>query len=525
LREIIAGRNDSLFRIPGPWVSAATAARPESLAIISYVRAAARSGIMPLDGETLPSQRSQHVMGLYRRSELREAARRTLESIRAAIPSDSTRSQFDRIFRPAGQWLVDLHDAALAWAVVRKTSVNWTSARPALAGAGWLSQRDSSAAPEAIARALYALTVLAATDSIAFANARADLRRADSASASDVLLLLQGYRESQRWFADAVEFFLTRPWAADPKGRRQSLGDYVRDEWRRVIPDLADSELPVPEIRTWLFGYPQAVPHYGVPRILFDHLVQTENQAGGEWLDRNGPAALLHALRWLPPGDTSLVLLQVGSETVRLSTVPRQSRESLNGFLEPQDAIAIDPAYSPLLALGALVHEWQHIAFRRLQLVGFAAELSGSDGTIVDLPGAQPYLAEGFAEWSTERILGPLSERWPLLSLGELEKRAGLAMESADDQHSLGYALVRELARALKDPGATTRLLMRHAEDPFAISEEPLLRSAWKRYRGSRDFVFAAPSRRVLIPEVTFTIENGYPDVIATRIRVPEQSQ
>ena len=44
---------------------------------------------------------------------------------------------------------------------------------------------------------------------------------------------------------------------------------------------------------------------------------------------------------------------------------------------------------------------------------------------VVELPGIEPYLAEGFAEWSTERILAPLVARWPLLALGELEKRGG----------------------------------------------------------------------------------------------------
>jgi hypothetical protein len=260
-----------------------------------------------------------------------------------------------------------------------------------------------------------------------------------------------------------------------------------------------------------------------VPQDLFDRLVQRENRAADQWLDRHGPSALLHSLRWLPQGDSSLAMLQVGRETVRLTTVPRQARERLNGFLEPSDAIAIDPGYSPLLALGALVHEWQHIEFRRLQLATFAAGLAGSSSAIVELPGIQPYLAEGFAEWSTERIMAPLTARWPLLGLSELEKRAGLALESADDQHSLGYGLVRELSAALNDAPSTTRLLLRHADDPSGIAREPRLRTAWKKYRGARDYIFAAPSSRVLIPEITFTIEDGYPDVVASRILVPSE--
>jgi hypothetical protein len=519
LREIIAGRNDSLFRIPGPWMRAATLAPPESLAMLAYAGAASRSGITPLEGGTLTSQRSQHVMGLYRRAELVAAVRLTLESIRATIPSDTTRARFDRIFRRGGIWVADLHEAALAWAQSRGVRIGWESARPALAAAGWVPPGDSTGAAETVPRALYGLRVLAANDSAAFAAVQADLLRADSSSAAAVALLLNGYVEGQRWYSEAVGFFLTEPWAPQ-RGRGRSIGDLVRDDWLLVRPSSSEAPTLTPEIRTRLFGYPQAVPHYSVPPALFDRLVSTDNDRARQWLRQQGPAALLQTLRRLPAGDTSLVLLQVGRETVRVTTVPRQARESLNGFLEPSDVIAIDPGYSPLLALGAVVHEWQHLAFRRLQLDDFAAGLP-ERATLINLPGVQPYVAEGFAEWSAERILSPVVARWPLLGLGELEKRAGLAREGARDEHVLGYALVGQLAAVLKDPAATTRMLLRYAEDPFRIDTEPALRAAWRRHHGAPDYVFAAAMRRVLIPEVTFTIEDGFPDVIATRILVP----
>jgi hypothetical protein len=519
LREIITGRNDSLTRIPGPWVRAATMTAPDSAAMTAYVAAARLSGIEPLEGAVLASQRSQHVMGLYRRAELLLASRRTLEAIRASIPSDTTRARFDRIFQPRGEWVVDLHDAALLWARSRVPGLTWESARRALAGAGWLARGDSASTLESIPRALYGLTVLAVTDSAAFQALRVQLARPDSSSAAAVATLLSGYAEGQRWFADAVGFFLAEPWVPDGN-RGRSLGDFVRKDWEGRL-SRPDSEMSVPEIRTRLFGYPQAVPYYGVPPALFRRLVRSENQNARDWLDWHGAAALLRALRWLPPGDTSLTLLQTGAETVRVTTVPRQGRESLNGFLEPADAIAIDPGYSPLLALGAVVHEWQHLIFRRRQLQAFAASLGEPGSPILDLPGVQPYLAEGFAEWSAERIMAPLVGRWPLLGLGEIQKRAGLARGNAHDQHSLGYALVRELAAAVSDPVTATKLLLRCAEDPSRIVAEPVLRGRWQKYRQAPDYVFAAPTRRFLIPEVTFTIEDGYPDVIATRILVP----
>jgi hypothetical protein len=517
LREIVAGRNDTLTRIPGRWAHAALAALPESRARLTYRDVATRSGVTPLEGEALASERSHHVMGLYRRKELNGAARQTLAGIRATLPGDSARARFDHLFRPRGEWVVDLHDAALAWAQSRAPQIGWGTVRPALAAAHWLNTSDSLV-EEAVPRALYGLTVLAVTDSAAFRAVRSRLWRADSVSAAAVLLLLAGYTESQKWVMEALGFFLTQPWVLDG-GRGRSLADYVRDDWRRVGSSNADQGPP--EIRARLFGYPQAVPHYGVPPALFRRLVRADNVNARNWLEVHGEAGLLRTLRRLPPGDTSLVLLQIGSESIRLTTVPRESRESLNGFLEPEDAIAIDPGYSPLLALGTVVHEWQHLLFRRRQLEDFTRKLPAREAAIVELPGIEPYLAEGFAEWSTERILAPLVARWPLLALGELEKRAGLAEENTEEQHAMGYALVRALSAEVPDHAAATRLLLRNATHPYNLGTEPDLRRAWRAHSGKPDRRFRVPASRILIPEVSFTIEDGFPEVIASRILIP----
>jgi hypothetical protein len=245
------------------------------------------------------------------------------------------------------------------------------------------------------------------------------------------------------------------------------------------------------------------------------------NSSATAWLARHGQADLLRALKRLPLGDTSLALLRTGSETLRLTTVSRQGQESLNGFLEPQDAIVIDAGYMPLLALSAIVHEWQHLLFHRMQLERRAGAGEGGAGLQVELPGVQPYLAEGFAEWSSERILQPLAERWPLLGLGELEKRADMVQRSTDDQHALGYALVRALAVHLPDPSEVTTLLLQHAEQPSRVLTHPSIRKAWRRYRGTPGRILPGPAYGTLIPEVTFTIEDGIPDVLTTRILLP----
>ena len=519
VRQIVAGSNDTLRHIPGPWFRAAGDAWPKTLARARYHTVARLSGVAPLEGKALESERFHHTMGLYRREELTRAAARTLEAIRSSIPGDTARARFDRIFRWRGNWLVDLHDAALAWAQTRSPGMTWSNARPALAAVRWLDPNDTLTS-EAVPRAVYGLMLLATTDSAALAAIQLDMTKADSVSAEAVRLLLGGYAQGRRWYTDALELLVTQPWIPEgPQG--QSLAGLVRREWRLLTGDSSGVGLKVPEIRAHVFGYPQAVPQYGVPAELFRRLVVPENGVARGWLQHHGQMALLRTLRWLPPGDTSLVVLEVAGETIRLTTAPRQSRESLNGFLEAADAIAIDPGYSPLLALGAVVHEWQHLLFRRRQLESFAQSLPPDPLLAVEIPAVEPLVAEGFAEWTAERILEPLQSRWPLLALGELEKRAGLANNGADDQHSTGYALVATLAATLDDPARTARLLLSHAEHPADIAQLPELRRAWKKYGREPDRMLSAPPRRILIPEVTFTVEDGFPDLVVSRILVP----
>ena len=447
-----------------------------------------------------------------------DAIRAVLSSIRETLPSDTTRTRFDRLFRPGKEWIGDVHDAALYSARRRAPGIGWGAARRSLAGAGWIPAADSGPDSETVPRALYGLAVLAARDSGANAAARADLVTSDSISAAAALLLLDGYREARQWYVDVMDFFLRQPWIPDG-GRGTSLGDQVRAYWQRAGP-AGTHGTTTPEIQTRLFGYPQAVPQYGVPDPLFQRLVRTENPAARLWLERNGNAALLRALRLLPPGDTSLVVLH-GREAIRVTSVPRQARESLNGFLEPRDAIAIDPGYSPLLALGAIVHEWQHLLFRRRQLDAYVAGLPPDTATVLELPWVEPYLAEGFAEWSAQQILESAARRWPLLAVGELEKRAGLAQAGVSDQHALGYALVRALSEVVRGREAIINLLIRYAERPSAIVSIPAARRAWARYQHAPGRVVSVPAQRILVPEVTFTVEDGFPDVIGSRILLP----
>jgi hypothetical protein len=81
--------------------------------------------------------------------------------------------------------------------------------------------------------------------------------------------------------------------------------------------------------------------------------------------------------------------------------------------------------------------------------------------------------------------------------------------------------LVATLAATLDDPARTARLLLSNAEHPADVARLPELRRAWKKYGRERDRMLPTPPRRILIPEVTFTVEDGYPDVVVSRILIP----
>src|SRR3954447_17607453 len=167
LHEIVIQRNNADLRIPGPWLRAAAAAVPASLAGQNYSAAAARLGIIPLQGSVLAAERSQHVMGLFHRREFVDVCRRTLQEIRSAMVADTARAHFDRIFGRPDAWVVDLHDAALAWVRARAPGFHWSAARSALLATRWVDPADTTI-DEAIPRAIYSLAVLARTDSAAF---------------------------------------------------------------------------------------------------------------------------------------------------------------------------------------------------------------------------------------------------------------------------------------------------------------------------------------------------------------------
>jgi hypothetical protein len=501
LRQIISGRRDTLSRIPGMWLAAARHDDPDFRD--RYETLARGAGLRTLSGAALVHTGPQRALGLADRDEMVAASRATLEKIRAQIPSVATRAAFDRIFRPRGKWLVDVHDAALAFAQAASPRTTFADARIALTAVGWLSP-DSAGTDAQVMAALYRLHGLMDTDS-ALVNALLDgMHRADPLHASPALFLYRAYDAADQWHSTALRFLLAARWIRGDHGA-MSIADMMRASW-------GDS-LPMPVVESRYFGSPQAVPRYGVPAALFSRLVRADNWSAARWLERHHEAGLLDALRLLPAGFARDAELATPDETFRLTTVRREAETRDNGFLEPHDAIAVDAGYMPLLALAAAVHEWEHLAFEYHRRLRDARDT----GAVVTLRGADPYVAEGVAEWRTDQLLRPLAERFPLLLAGEAEKRTRLAAD-ATEPHALGYLLVRALAAVVPDPAARVQLLLAAADDPASVTSEQAVAAAWSRYASSPDLTYGGTGRRALIPETTFTIEDGFPDPVAVKV-------
>jgi hypothetical protein len=507
LHQIISGRRDTLSHLPGMWLAAA---RQHTFDFRERYETLARgAGIRTLGEDALARTGPQRALGIADRDEMVAASQATLEKIREQIPSPAIRAAFDRIFRPRGQWLVDVHDAALAFAQTTSPRTTFADARIALTAVGWLSP-DSAGTDAQVMAALYRLHGLMKTDS-ALVNSLLDgMNRADPLHASPAIFLFRAYDAADEWHSVALRFLLAARWIHGDRGPT-SIADMMRASW-------GDS-LPIPVVESHYFGSPQAVPRYGVPAPLFSRLVHADNLSAARWLERHHEAGLLDALRLLPAGFARDAELATPGETFRLTTVRREAESRDNGFLEPHDAIAVDAGYMPLLALAAALHEWEHLAFEYHRRLRDARDSSA----VITLRGADPYVAEGVAEWRTDQLLRPLADRFPLLLVGEAEKRTRLAADGTEP-HALGYLLVRALATVVPDPAARMQLLLAAADDPASVTSGSTVAAAWSRYASAPDLTYGGTGHRALIPETTFTIEDGFPDPVAVKVTTDGQA-
>jgi hypothetical protein len=176
----------------------------------------------------------------------------------------------------------------------------------------------------------------------------------------------------------------------------------------------------------------------------------------------------------------------------------------------PTDGFRVDPAFSPALVVGTLIHEWHHLVAERKRLAALQASPTG-----VRVADADPWLSEGLAEWATIALTS--SFRGAAGSYGHLEhlKRSGLRDLDPNDPHVLGLQLV--LAGQASVRGEAFRdLLVAHLDDPAALARA-------LGFGGKAGQPLRKPATLMLIPETTFTIDGGVSDHVTQRILIPNE--
>jgi hypothetical protein len=500
--QLTLGSNRTELRLPAAWVQAADresgpAERADALATAA--------GVTPIPADSVADYGFFPSLGLARRDEMVVAMERALVAIRADLPP-AEQPQFDALFRPRGTWLVDLHAAALDAARRRFRALAWEDARPALAAAGLLPV-NLPPGISTLPLALYQLAVLRERDSVAFQAAQERMLQGGSASAQMSGALLDGYRDGAAWQGQAVAFLLSAKWV-QVDGRGTSPAGLVRTAWGR--PDL-----PPPAIRPRFFGIPDAVPRVGIPGEVVGRIVIAENWAAGQWAERRGPGAVLDVLRRLQLGVGPNTTLEADGPSV-LTSVARVAAATPAGFLESTDAIIEDPGAPPLFAVATALHEWQHLLMERYRLMLGPEGALRDDGAGLRLVTSDLFLAEGLAEWMTERLLAPVLARTPIVGVGDAQKLTALAAVNPADPHVLGLRMMRALAAAAGSADSARSLVLAHADDPARVA------AAVPAWRDAATPAVAVPVRgqRRLVPETIFTVEDGVGDVIGARIRI-----
>ena len=126
------------------------------------------------------------------------------------------------------------------------------------------------------------------------------------------------------------------------------------------------------------------------------------------------------------------------------------------------------------------------------------------------------FLAEGLAEWMTERILAPVVARTPIVGVGDAGRLALLEAVNPSDPHVLGLRMLRALAAATGSPESARELVLEHGEAPAEVAAAV---PAWRR-AGAPDRVLPVRRQRRLVPETQFTVEDRVGDVTGVWIRV-----
>ena len=494
-RQLVMGSTATSVRIPGAWL----AAMPALTRLEAEDAHLATLAGLPVASTNDRLMRSRRVaLGLD--DSARVAARGLMARIAAGPAADAT---FRALFVTRDGWKLDLHDAALAEALHYQPGFTLAEAATGLRRLGNLSSAGDSSAIRESAWRLWCRT---ATDSAAVYAGIDSLGRENPTASTAVRALLAGYDAAVAWWSRALHWLLVHRWlpaSGDRVSPQQLMGTF----WG------VDS-LALPEIAPVRFGDAAAMPELGAASI-GPYLFRPRNGVAAEWL---AGAGLREAFRsWLPLrwGESPLVLVQNGrAETVVSPWAQAEARAA--AFFGETDAIRLDPGITPVVAVVVFLHEWHHLIAAQRRLAGPRPAALLDDGTQLHLLELDPWIAEGFAEWATEETLQPVRDSVPLLLYTQAEKRLALAAHDSTDPHLLGYRLVRaaaartsvavlrdRLVTHLHDPVGLARLL--HLSGPGAVPSLTLNR----------------PPNASVIPEVTFTWDDGLAFDISRRLVIP----
>lgn len=497
IRQIDIGSSAGATLIPAVWRGAAPT--PQQV-IVEYDSLARSAGIAGATGYDLIRRGQRLALGFDRPS--RDAMRIVLDRIATSAVADAA---FTRIFRGPGGLRLDLHEVAVQAARMRAPQFGLDAATRALVRLQLVAPgtRDTLATYEGAWR----LWSRIGRDSARVFRQLDSLAVVDAVSARDMRALLAGYTDASRWWTSAVVWLMTHPWLVRDDGAMVSPVDLVSAFWGKA-------SLPLPAIEPTRFGGVQAVPVIGGSRLGV-RLVRPANASAAEWLAQGGVDAALRA--WHDLDVDAEIVLDMGSISARVTAPAAVARGRLGGFLEVQDGVRIEPGIMPVLAVATLVHEWQHLLFEggRLEGAGWGVVESGRELRILD---SDPWLGEGAAEWATEVALAPVQRGMPMLAFMEAEKRSGIALASADDPHVLGYLLVRALAQRADSAAQLRDRLLRHLHDPAALAAS----FEWLRSDGAPTITLARPVTRAVIPEITFTWDDGVAEFVQRRLIVPD---
>ena len=480
VRQLVVGSSSTASRFPGAWVTAAREAGRTLSDQRPGLQVAAGLGALA------PARAADAALGFD--PTMRAALRVTLARI-ATTPAGQSR-EFARLF---GTGWLDLHDAALAIARRNHPGLEVGAVARQLQAKGMLANGpvDTLAVMRTLWRAWAALPtgtalpVMAATESMAA-----------------VSTWLRAYEDATAWWQEAVQWLLTAPWLQTASGWTSPVA-LMRSFW-------GDATLAVPTIVPSRFGAPQAVPVFGIATI-GARLVQPANAAAPEWLAREGLGPALTAWRAMElTGDP--VTLMAGDLPLPMLSPAAVAASRLGGFLAAEDAIRIEPGFVPLLAVATVIHEWHHLLAERTRLrAGGPGVRDAAWG--LRLRDADPWLAEGLAEWATDATFAPIRDRFPLWAAFEATKRAGIARENPDDTHVLGHLLMHVAAERLGPSALATLVALQH--EPAALARRIGLEAGTPVH-------LTRPSTLALIPEVTFTFDDGVADRPVRQVRLPD---